>query len=251
MSYIYLITFSLLGLAFASFLNAQMYRWEKGYKFKKLLTTPSQCEGCKKKLKWYELIPIFSYIFQKGVCDKCKTKISIYHPISELFLSVSFAVLYYTQSPWYMYIILCFLFMMSYWDYLVMGIPKILAHLLLSFSCLVYLFRYMNEGYLFVFDSGLISGTVFSLVFLLMNLFYRKKKAFGIGDMFVILAVSMTLTWKQSIMFVFISIILASIYGVIYAIKNKRDLKFHIPFVIFLTIGFVISLIFALPSYIC
>jgi len=246
-----MIFFFLLGLAIASFLNAQMYRWEKGYKLKKLLTIPSQCEKCGKKLKWYELIPVFSYIFQRGVCGKCKAKISIYHPISEFFLAISFVTLYYIQAPWYMYIILCFLFLMSYWDYSVMGIPKILAHLLLSFSCLVYLFRYMNEGYLFVIDSGLISGMIFSLLFLSMNLVYRKKKAFGMGDMFVILAISMILTWRQSIMFIFSSVILASIYGVIFAIKNKRDLKFHIPFIIFLTIGFVISLVFALPSYIC
>jgi len=251
MIYIYLIFFFLVGLAMASFLNAQMYRWEKGYKFKKLLITPSQCEKCGKKLKWYELIPVFSYIFQKGVCSKCKTKISIYHPTSELFLSLSFVTFYYIQVSWYMYIILCFLFVMSYWDYSVMGIPKILAHLLLSFSCLVYLFRYMNNGYLFVIESGLTPAIVFSLMFLLMNLFYRKKKAFGMGDMFVILAVAMTLTWRQSIVFVFSSVIIASIYGVIYAIKNKRNLKFHVPFILFLTIGFVISLIFALPSYIC
>ena len=109
----------------------------------------------------------------------------------------------------------------------------------------------MNEGYLFVIDSGLIPAVVFSLIFLLMNFLYKKKKAFGMGDMFVILAVAMTLTWRESIMFVFSSVILASIYGVIYAIKNKRDLKFHVPFILFLAIGFVISLAFALPSYIC
>ena len=184
------------------------------------------------------------------MCSNCKMKIPIYYPISEFFLGISFFALYYIGSPWYIYVILCFLFLMSYWDYSVMSIPRILAHLLLSFSCLIYLFRYISEGYLFVINSGLISGIIFSLVFLSMNLFY-KKKAFGMGDMFVILAVSMTLTWKQSIMFVFSSVILASVYGLIYAVKKGRDLKFHVPFIIFLTIGFVISQIFALPSYIC
>jgi leader peptidase (prepilin peptidase)/N-methyltransferase len=246
MQYIYLIFSFLLGLVLASFLNAQMYRWQKEFKLKKLLTQPSQCEKCGKKLKWYELIPVISYIFQKGVCGKCKTKISIYHPISELFLGISFVTLYCTQAPWYIYVVLCFLFMMSYWDYTVMGFPRILAHLLISFTCMTYFVRYLENGYLFVFESGLIPGIIFSLVFLLMNLFYKKKKAFGMGDMFVILAVCMTLTWRQSIMFVFLSVICASIYGVMYAIKNKRDLKFHVPFVIFLTIGFVLTQGFSL-----
>jgi len=251
MVYIYTLLFFVLGLVLASFLNAQMYRWQKEFKFKKLLTLPSQCENCGKKLKWYELIPVISYIFQKGICGKCKKKISLYHPVSELFLGISFALLYYIQSPWYMYVILCFLFMMSYWDYIVMGFPKILAHILISFTCLIYFIRYLDGGYLFVFESGLIPGIIFSIVFLLMNLFYKKEKAFGLGDMFVILSVCMALTWRQSVMFVFSSVICASIYGIIYAVKKKRDLKFHVPFVIFLTIGFIISLIFALPEYIC
>ncbi len=250
MLYIYTFFFFVLGLVFASFLNAQMYRWQKEFKFKKLLTLPSQCENCGKKLKWYELIPVISYIFQKGICSKCKKKISIYHPVSELCLGISFALLYYIQSPWYIYVILCFLFMMSYWDYTIMGFPQILAHTLISFSCFIYLLRYLAGGYLFAVESGLVPGIIFSIVFLLMNLLY-KKKAFGVGDIFVILAVCMTLTWRQSIMFVFSSVICACVYGVIYAIKNKRDLKFHIPFVIFLTIGFIISLVFALPEYIC
>ena len=131
-----------------------------------------------------------------------------------------------------------------------MGIPKILAHLLISFTSIVYLLLYLNEGYMFVVRGGLVPGLVFSVLFMVMNLFY-KKKAFGLGDVFVILAVCMVSTFRQSIMFVFISIFLACIYGIIFAVKNKRDLKFHVPFVIFLTIGFVISLIFALPSYIC
>jgi leader peptidase (prepilin peptidase)/N-methyltransferase len=218
-----------------------MYRWQKGYKINKLLTLPSQCENCGKKLKWYELIPVISYIFQKGECGKCKKKIAIYHPISELLLGISFALLFYKEVPWYMYIVLCFLFMMSNWDYVLMGVPKILAHILFSFTCLIYLLRYFNEGYTYAIESGLLPGILFSLLFMLMNLFYKKKKAFGIGDMFIILAVCMVLTWNQTIIFIFSSVILASVYGVIYAIKNKRDLKFHVPFVIFLTIGFILS----------
>lgn len=250
MQYLYTFFFFVFGLVTASFLNAQSYRWKKNFKFKKLLTLPSQCEHCGKRLKWYEMVPVISYMFQKGVCGKCKEKISIYYPISELFLGLSFGAMYYVNTPWYAYIVLCFLFMMAYWDYVVMGFPKILAHLLLSFTIIIYLIKYLDGGYLFALDTGLISGIVFALLFSVMNLFY-KKKAFGAGDMFVIVAVCMTLSFKQSIMFMICSVFTAVIYGIVYAVKNKRDLKFNIPFVIFLMIGFVLSLIFALPSYIC
>ncbi len=250
MEILYLALIFLFGLVLASFLNAQMYRWEKSYKLKKLLTFPSHCENCKKKLLWYELIPVFSYIFQKGKCLKCKKKISIYHPLSELFLGISFTFLFINDIQWYMYIALCFLFVMSYWDFAVMGFPKILAHLLLIFSSFTYIFNTLSYGYMFVIESGLVVGIVFSLVFLLSNLFYKNKKVFGMGDMFVILSISSLLTFRQALMFSFSSVLIGSIYGIIYALRNKRDLKFYIPFVIFLTIGFVISLLIPLPSWI-
>lgn len=247
---LYTVLLFLLGLAVASFLNAQMYRWQKGFGFKSLIFTPSQCEGCKKSLLWNELIPVLSYVLQGGKCTKCRKKISPYHPLSELFLGLSFSLMYTVESPWYMYIALCILFMMSYWDFTVMSFPKIMAHILLIFSAVIYFLNVSSKGFTFILDSGFFVGVLFSIIFLLSNLFYKNKKVFGLGDMFVILSASMLLSFRQSLMFCFSSVFIASVYGIYYAVKNKRDLKFYVPFVLFLTAGFAISLLIPLPSWI-
>jgi leader peptidase (prepilin peptidase)/N-methyltransferase len=70
-------TLFLIGLVLASFLNALMYRIDKAYKYPDIFLKGSMCEKCKKKLKWYELIPILSYIIFKGKCTKCKYHIPV------------------------------------------------------------------------------------------------------------------------------------------------------------------------------
>lgn len=46
----------------------------------------SYCEKCKKKLAWYDLFPIFSYLFLKGRCRYCKAKLSLEYPLIELLM---------------------------------------------------------------------------------------------------------------------------------------------------------------------
>ena len=52
----------------------------------------SRCDSCGHVLKWYELIPIISYILQKGKCKECKAKIDKLHFVSELLMGIGFAI---------------------------------------------------------------------------------------------------------------------------------------------------------------
>ena len=60
--------FFILGIIFGSFYNVVGYRLPKG---ESLIYPPSHCPECKHQLKWYENIPIFSWLFLKGKCSKC------------------------------------------------------------------------------------------------------------------------------------------------------------------------------------
>ena len=71
---IYLILFFILGLVLGSFYNVVGLRLCKG---ESLIYPPSHCTKCNHKLKFYELVPVFSYIFLKGRCKNCKEKINI------------------------------------------------------------------------------------------------------------------------------------------------------------------------------
>ncbi len=85
----------ILGLIFGSFLNAWIYRMEKG---ESVILSRSKCPHCGKVLGPFELIPIFSYIIQLGRCRGCGQKISWHYPAIELALAVIFLIIAWKQS---------------------------------------------------------------------------------------------------------------------------------------------------------
>jgi len=75
-----------LGLIIGSFLNVLIIRWKVGSS----LDGRSGCVSCGKKLSWYELIPIFSYLAQLGKCRGCSKRISIQYPVVEFLTGLLF-----------------------------------------------------------------------------------------------------------------------------------------------------------------
>lgn len=80
-----------LGLIFGSFLNVVIYRMPRELKISK---GRSECCNCGHTLRWYDLIPLFSYLFIGGRCRYCKAKISIQYPLVELTTGVIFTLVY-------------------------------------------------------------------------------------------------------------------------------------------------------------
>ncbi|MFI3237947.1 MAG: prepilin peptidase [Lachnospiraceae bacterium] len=90
--YIYV---ALLGLVVGSFLNVCILRIPKG---ESIVTTPSHCFTCKKPLRWWELIPVFSWLCLRGKCARCKTKISPQYPIIEATNCLLWLLVYYIHG---------------------------------------------------------------------------------------------------------------------------------------------------------
>ena len=74
---LYIVTF-LYGIVIGSFLNVCIYRMPKK---ESLVTVGSHCMNCGHKLKWYDLFPLFSWIFLKGKCRYCNAGISSQYPM--------------------------------------------------------------------------------------------------------------------------------------------------------------------------
>lgn len=83
--------FLILGLLIGSFLNVVIYRAPREMTFCK---GRSMCLNCKHQLMWYDLIPLFSYLFLRGKCRYCKEKISIQYPLVESITGIVFALIY-------------------------------------------------------------------------------------------------------------------------------------------------------------
>lgn len=73
---------ALYGLLIGSFLNVCIYRIPKG---ESIVTGSSHCMHCGHRLSWYELFPLFSYLFLRARCRSCKARISPQYPLIEAF----------------------------------------------------------------------------------------------------------------------------------------------------------------------
>ena len=92
MEILYIIIFFIFGSLIGSFLTVIGLRLPKNENF---TTTHSHCDSCGHILKLYEMIPIISYVLQKGRCRYCKTKIDKLSTFIEFFTGCLFAVAYY------------------------------------------------------------------------------------------------------------------------------------------------------------
>ena len=88
---IYIFVF-LLGITVGSFMNVCILRIPAG---ESIVTGPSHCTRCGKRLKWYELIPIFSYLALRGRCSKCSANISIQYPIIEALNGILWVLIFF------------------------------------------------------------------------------------------------------------------------------------------------------------
>ena len=82
----------LLGVAIGSFLNVLIDRIPKG---EDIVWKPSYCDYCKKRLRWFELIPLISFIMQRRRCTRCRKRLSWQYPAVALATGIGFVLLYW------------------------------------------------------------------------------------------------------------------------------------------------------------
>src|SRR5690625_4678989 len=121
---------SLLGLSFGSFYNVLALRTLKKESFSK---PRSYCPKCQHQLSWYENITVFSYLFLRGKCKRCKKGISPLYPIVELLTAVLFIYTYskfgFTIESLYIVLMLSLMIVIFITDILRLIIPnKILIY---------------------------------------------------------------------------------------------------------------------------
>ena len=87
---IYIVVF-IFGLIIGSFLNVVIYRVPRN---QSIINPPSHCPKCNTKLKWYDMIPLLSYIILKGKCRYCGTKISFQYPLVEFLAGITFVIVF-------------------------------------------------------------------------------------------------------------------------------------------------------------
>ncbi len=229
----------ILGLVLASFLNALLYRIDNGYKYPDIFLKRSHCEKCKKELKWYELIPVLSYVIYRAKCQQCEYKIPLYYPISELILGISLSSIFYFNYSPTLYILVIFLFVMSYFDRIYKGVPQIVVHIFLAYSFISFSVSTLFLGH--IQENSILFALFFTLSIYILSKILKKK--FGIGDLFVLLGMGFLISLQMYISFIYLFLFVSLLYSVVLILFKRATLRSSLALLPFMYISFSLMLI--------
>lgn len=241
MTIIICISLFIIGTIFGSFYNVVGYRLPKG---ESIIYPPSHCTNCNHKLTAIELIPILSYILQKGKCKNCHQKISLFYPIFEALTGILFVLAYLSYGlDLNLIIALTFISMMiiivvSDYHYLIIS-----DEVLITFAIILFIEIFCIKGLEAALYSVLDGFLAFATMFLIKKFgdFIFKKESMGGGDIKLLFIFGMVLTWPIAILSIFIG----SLIGLPIAILILYKKKDHIlPFGPFLAAGATLLLLF-------
>lgn len=237
----------ILGASIASFLCVYVERKEsfKDFFSKSKLKDRSFCVNCQRKLNLYELIPVFSYIFLKGKCKTCKSRIPLKLFVSEIVLGLWFvySFIYFGNSSSMDFILSAvfgfIFFLISLEDDENMSISGSYMYLLLSLGVFAALCNFINYQNLY---EIIVPILIFSPYWLI---YFINKNYIGEADPYVFTAIGLFFGSQFSLSLFLYSVWFGSIYGIYYLVfvnkKFERNVAIpYLPIIFFSTLFILI-----------
>lgn len=231
------------GAIVGSFLNVCIFRLPNK---ESIIWPGSHCPHCKKPIRFYDNIPIISYLLLRGKCRQCHGSISFQYPLVEGITALSSLLLIMKFGLSLSYLIY-FLFVAAlivitvidlYHQIIpdVISLPGIGAGLLASLTVSQITFTNSLLGILLGGGSLFLIATVYQWLF--------KREGMGGGDVKLLAMIGAFLGWKAVILTIFLGSLIASVIGIILMVSKGKDFKYAIPFGPFLSLGAVIALFY-------
>lgn len=213
---LYIIVF-LYGIVIGSFLNVLIFRVPRK---ENIAMTRSHCMSCGYQLKWYDLIPLFSFLALGGRCRKCKTRISVQYPLIEGLNGILYLVVYCRYGLSIDSLLYCLLFSallaLSVIDFRTYEIPIGFNYFILALG-LIRLVTDLSNW--LEYAIGLIA------VSMVLYVIYRVSggAAIGGGDVRLMGATGLLLGWKLNILAFLLGCIFGSVIHLIRMRLTKAD----------------------------
>jgi len=242
-----LLVVGILGSLWGSFVNVCIYRLPlKGG----VVKGRSFCPKCKKKIFWYENIPIISFLVLAGKCSKCKKKISLQYLLVETISIISFLIIYYLYGITLTTILLIILFLsfliIFFIDLKHYIIPNILTFPMMAIG----FFKSFDPNLNPIFPNyinSLIGGIFGYLIIWSIILFYKKirnKEGMGLGDAKLLAVIGFWFGWISIPFIIFLSSAIALIIVIPDLLKKSKKLSSQIPFGPYIIIATLIFIVF-------
>lgn len=248
------IIFFILGLIIGSFLNVVVYRLEAV----ETLLGRSHCPHCRKKIRWFDNIPVLSFILLSARCRDCGEKISWQYPTVEIATGVVFALIgkYFfiiddltTWLPVLYYLsVFSILMIIFVYDLKYMEIPMLVLWIGIGLSLVYFLyldwqnFQSLKSFWELRTVSGILASIVAGGFFYALSA-YSKETWMGYGDAYLGVLVGMIMGWPDVWPAMMLSFVIGAIVSVALVVFQRKTMKSQVPFAPFLITGTFLVLI--------
>ena len=199
----------LYGIVIGSFLNVCIYRLPKK---ENIVTTRSHCMNCDYQLKWYDLVPLFSWLVLGGKCRKCGTRISVQYPLIEALNGVLYLIIFMCCGVSFETLIYCLLasalVVLSVIDFRTYEIP-FGVNVFIAGLGLIRILTDLANWKEYVIGFFVVSG------FLYLLYIVTKGRGIGGGDVKLMAASGLVIGWQCNILAFLLGCILGSVIHII------------------------------------
>jgi leader peptidase (prepilin peptidase)/N-methyltransferase len=232
----------LFSLSVGSFLNVVIHRLPLG---QSLVSPGSTCPACKNGIRFYDNIPLFSFLILDGKCRRCRAQIPLRYPIVEgltaLIIMSLFVVYGWSAQFWAYGLLAFFLIPISFIDLETGFIPdKLTIPAFIIGIFFSVLFQIVNWKSALI---GAVSGGALLLLLMMAGKRIMKKDAMGMGDVKLLVMIGVYVGFPAVWISLFLGSLAAGIAIVVGLILKKVDLKGSIPFGPFIAIGTIAYLL--------
>lgn len=247
------------GLLVGSFLNVCIVRLPRG---RSIISPPSNCPRCRESIKFYDNIPIISFLLLRGKCRKCGEPISLRYPLVELMNGLFYVWIvreFWLDGESFLLMAFCSsLIVITFIDLDFQIIPDIISlpGILLGVTIGPFFMSALNEPlpfqlgylmphawpYLISFLNSVIGMLCGALPLLSMGWIWEKLRhveAMGGGDIKLMGMVGAFLGWKGALLTIMLGALLGSMVGVGLIVLKRHKMEKVIPFGPFLALGAV------------
>ena len=248
MIFFYSLLIFLFGVSLGSFANVCIYRLPRD---KQIISGRSYCPRCKKKIKWYDNLPLISYIFLNAKCRNCDKSISFRYLIVELITGISFLLIFLSFKNLYTIVFLStlilILIMIFFIDLENFIIPDSLNFSIMGLALVKNFIPSFNTSLIHDINQSLIGGiigyfSIWVIIFLYKTL--KKIDGMGLGDAKLMAGIGLLFGWQSVPLILFLSSILGLFFVAPSLLKKQKTMRSEIPFGPFIIIAMLIYFVF-------
>ncbi len=231
-----------IGICIGSFINVLIDRITLGTFFSK---SRSYCDYCKKELKWYDLIPLLSFMLLRGRCRYCHEKISNRVPLVEIITGLGFCIIlsmsaHLSPITILLYCVLFSLFVALFFiDAERLIIPDILLFVFIIISLLLHL---VGQHSILEYILSAVGAFVFFLILFLLT----KGKGMGFGDVKFAGVLGFYLGFPHIITALYSAFLIGAVVAITLVVLKRKKLKGSIiSFGPFMILGVLVAVLFS------